>query len=320
MTTNTAVVAANTATHETDAYNSPTASSGLRTELIGHVSVLLLGLLGIAMYSATYSVSMAVRLSSKSVPLLEFWAVFSQMGCTVVCIGLQFVVGGLLRVESGLHSVAEAQVAVFLGIACSCTILSADCMAGETDRCSLFFPSAVYAPAAGMGLIVWSWTLYLASLGCLRSNIGTFSLGIQGIGGVVIAGTMMFLPSRAAAGVVSICGRQSLPAGLCSGLGDDCGSSLLSALTWLSVGIVVVAGSLRTWPRVAIVGICAQLVGSVLMVFTCVLLLDAGVASLAYRLTAMGFAMCTSLESIVALMSLALATRPSSTNIHSKKK
>lgn len=276
-------------------------SSSLRTELIGHVSVLLMSLLGIAMYSATYSVSMAVGASSKRIPVLEYWVSFSHLTCTVLCIIIQFIVGGIMRIETGLLGIAEAQVAVFLGIACACTVLSTECIAGDANVCAIYFPSAVYAPAAGVGLIVWSWIIYLSSLGCLRSSIGAFSLGTDGIGGVVVSCVMVMLPSQPLAAIVSICGRRGLPAGVCSGIDDSCGSVLISVLTWLSVGIIVIAGSLRKWRSLVVVGLLVQLVGSLLLIFTCALVLDASVASLAYRMTSMCFALYTCLESIVLL-------------------
>ena len=294
--------------------NTNTGGASLRTELVGHVSVLLMSLLGIAIYSATYSVFMSVGLSAKVVPLLEFWVIFTQLGCTLVCILTQFIVAGVFKINTGVAGISVVQVALFLGLACACTVLSSQCLAGDRASCRLFFPAAAYAQAAAVGIIVWSWTMYMASLGCLRVNVGSISLGIDGAGGITAACVMLLFPARTESAVISICGRTALPERMCIGLGNNCGSVSISIMVWLCMAVTVTSVYLRKCETLQVYGVCIQFVCSIVLCLSAVFLVDSSVVSLNYRLVASGLAFCSLLDSILFLLSKLSSARPVNAN------
>ena len=297
-----------------DTSTKESAQGQLRAELVGHVSVLLMSLLGVAMYSATYSITMAVGVSSKKVPVLEFWVVFTALTCNVVCVCMQFIAAGVFKVQGGLPGVPEAQVAVFLGLACACTVLSSQCVSGDTTTCLMFFPSAVFPNASAVGIMVWTWIIYLASLGCLRASVGALSLGIEGTGGVVAACVMLLLPATTASAMATTCGQHALPKDVCVGLGDDCGSVLVSSMVWLSLGVVVVAGGLRKWQPLELFGLCLQGLVAALLLMVTMLVVPGSVASIVYRLTAFMLCMCTFIEAVIGIVVLLSSTSSTSTS------
>jgi hypothetical protein len=62
---------------------------GTREELTAYVSIGFMGLVGLAVYSGSYSITMAMGLSPRVVPVLEMWFVFGHLLCCAACLLLQ---------------------------------------------------------------------------------------------------------------------------------------------------------------------------------------------------------------------------------------
>lgn len=68
----------------------------MKEEIMAYVSVGFMGLVGLAVYSGAYSVTMAMGVSPRVVPVLEMWFVFAHLLCCAVCLLLQMVIHGVL--------------------------------------------------------------------------------------------------------------------------------------------------------------------------------------------------------------------------------
>ena len=100
-------------------------ADGLREELTAHVSVAFMSLIGLAVYSGSYSVTMAMGVSAQASPVLEMWVVFSHLASSLACLVLQVLTAGILNCDGAVPHVGTSQVSVFLGIACAATCASA---------------------------------------------------------------------------------------------------------------------------------------------------------------------------------------------------
>ena len=127
-------------------------ADGLREELTAHVSVTFMSLIGLAVYSGSYSVTMAMGVSAQASPVLEMWVVFSHLASSLACLALQVLTAGVLSCDGAVPHVGTSQVSaafakatpigssdaplrccgplhkqvsVFLGIACAATCASA---------------------------------------------------------------------------------------------------------------------------------------------------------------------------------------------------
>ena len=74
--------------------NSAQENSHLREELTGHLSVLMMSILGLGLYSTVYSITMSLGAYQGVVPILELWMTLSQLGCSLSCLAIQIVVAG----------------------------------------------------------------------------------------------------------------------------------------------------------------------------------------------------------------------------------
>ena len=102
-------------------------ADGLREELAAHVSVAFMSLIGLAVYSGSYSVTMAMGVSAQASPVLEMWVVFSHLASSLACLVLQVLTAGILNCDGCVPHVGTSQVSIFLGIACAATCASAGC-------------------------------------------------------------------------------------------------------------------------------------------------------------------------------------------------
>lgn len=279
----------------------------LRDELTGHLSVLMLSVLGLGMYSGVYSVSMSLGAYRNVVPILEMWMAFSQLGCSLSCLAIQVVVAGMLGVQGGVRGLPNTQVAIFLGIACAVTCIASECLSGNSFECQIYFPASVFPPISAVCGIVWSWLMYFAALGVAGGAAG-FSIGLQGAGGIYAACVMAMLPPGVLYSLVTLCGETSVWKSACSGLffgfvllliwwvNTDintgglglCGYTLvciggLASLVCVYVGIYIFEKAVDQ--RVRLSGVGVQLVGVVLAIVTGTLFVPNGSSSLSYKLT-----------------------------------
>jgi hypothetical protein len=166
---------------------------GLREELVGHCTLAVMSLVGLAIYSGTYSMIYAsIGVQEPVVALLEMWMtnvhVFSACGCCV----LQAMFAGVFkRQKEALPHLGEMQTALFLGVACSVTILGNYCM--QNGDCAGYYGAAGFPRAAAAGSVVWAWIMFVSSLGCQTWNQGV-SLGFNSKEGVLATGVMVLLP------------------------------------------------------------------------------------------------------------------------------
>ena len=74
----------------------------MREEMVGHVSTGGMALLGLAVYSGTYSITMASGASPRVVPVLEMWMLFTHLACSGACILIQLLAVGVLGKSTGI--------------------------------------------------------------------------------------------------------------------------------------------------------------------------------------------------------------------------
>ena len=142
----------------------------IKEELVGYCTLAVMGLLGMALYSGSYSLIYAsLGVNTATVAILEMWMtslhLFSAVGCCV----LQGLYAGVFLPKSGKKSsslphLAEAQTALFLGIACAVTILGNSCV--QSGDCLSYYGAASFPRMAAVGSIAWVWVMYVSSLGC----------------------------------------------------------------------------------------------------------------------------------------------------------
>ena len=129
-----------------------------REDMAAHVSLGVMALLGLALYSTTYSLLYGLMPNTTPTPaILEMWMVTTHL---VVSGG-----GCALRSFFG-DGVAEAQSGVFLGVALTVTLLSVSCCGGSATDCAAFFGAAALPRFAAVGAAAWAWIMYAGALGC----------------------------------------------------------------------------------------------------------------------------------------------------------
>ena len=237
--------------------------SALHDELVGHGTLVVLSLLGTALYSTTYSLIYSVSGVDTRVPaVLEMWMVFTHMVSSGLCCGVQVVLVAILRMQRPIPHVAEAQSAVFLGVALGMTTLSASCVGGGANVCALYFGAAALPRFAAVGAATWAWVMYVSSLGCQTD--------ITRMGALTAAATMAWLPWLIESTAVSTCGdawrvqvcgsvRVTLNANAtASTITANCDA--LSTGTWV-MSVAALGGALMSWAPFSLV----RLVGAILV-------------------------------------------------------
>ena len=139
--------------------------------MIGHTALCLMALLGFFAYTGAYAlIYQWVRTtpSHRPLPVVEMWMVYTHLAASVLTCALQAL---------GVGALAEAQTALFLGVALAVSVGATACIS-EGD-CTLYFAAALVPQLAAAGAMAWSWVMYVVSLGC---QTGFVSLGAsQGI-------------------------------------------------------------------------------------------------------------------------------------------
>ena len=113
------------------------------------VAVLVMALIGMALYSTTYALVYAAT-SNATVPVLEMWMVTTHLACAALSV---FFSRNRIQVKN-THS-------IFLGVACGITILGNDCI--QYGNCSLYFGAAAVPRIAASGAIAWAWVMCVVS-------------------------------------------------------------------------------------------------------------------------------------------------------------
>jgi hypothetical protein len=194
-----------------------------RDELVGHATLAILALLGMGLYSATYALVYAgSRAEASVVATLEFWMASVHLLSAVGCCACQALGMAVLQLSAPVPHVAEAQTALFLGVAAAVGTLSLGCIHGSSSgggggsgggavECGVYYGAAAVPRLASVGAVVWSVLVYAASLGCQSwssgsSSSGGLSLGLRGASGVTATATMVTVPWVIQGALVRTCG------------------------------------------------------------------------------------------------------------------
>lgn len=170
----------------------------LREELVGHGTLVILALLGLALYSTTYGLIYSVATQSV-VAVLEMFMIYAHLAIAGACFATQLVLPVVLHGTEPVPHLAATQSALFLGVALSVTLLAGACMGSSTGHeCALYFGAAMLPRLAAVGAATWAWIAYLASLGCQGE--------IEGLGGLTAALVMAWVPWSIAQTAASTCG------------------------------------------------------------------------------------------------------------------
>lgn len=143
-----------------------------REDMAAHVSLGVMALLGLALYSTTYSLLYALTPGTPTPAVLEMWMVCTHL----VMAGA----GCALRGAMG-DGVAEAQSGVFLGVALTVTLFAASCGAGDAKDCAAFFGAAALPRFAAVGAAAWAWIMYVGALGCQKTLDDAHPLTAAGV-------------------------------------------------------------------------------------------------------------------------------------------
>ena len=237
----------------------------VRDELVGHATLVLLALLGMALYATTYSLLFSLTPSAKgAVALVEMWLVTTHLASACACCAAQTVLVAVLQLAHPVPHIAEAQSALFLGLALAVTLCATACVgAGGDDACALYFGAAVLPRFAAVGAATWAWIVYLASLGC---QTRTLALGAD----PTAAAVLVWVPWLAASTVVDVCGdgwRVLLCGGVRilagGGVTADCGNLALGL--WTMTLATLAAAGLSCAPAETRGGAVARVVGGTLL-------------------------------------------------------
>ena len=191
-----------------------------RDEIVGHCTLCVLALLGMALYSLTYSL---VYMGSDSTPVtavLEMWMITTHLISAATCCIVQILFVSVLAdfLDGPIHQIAEAQTALFLGIAMAVTILGNSCIQANNTgaECGIYFGAAALPRISAAGTAAWSWVMYISSLGCQQWSAKKgklLSLGIGGLAPLTVTATMLLLPLLITSKLSSTCGGDIFPLG-----------------------------------------------------------------------------------------------------------
>jgi hypothetical protein len=136
-------------------------------ELVGQLTMVMMALLGMLIYSLVVGV-LTVGSGAAILELGMVWAhLFVSLACAVGQLGLAPALP-----EGHVPGMAFAQSACFAGIALGVTCVGVACCNGDGDVCATYFPSALLPKASAVGAITWAWIMYVASLGAQSVSRG----------------------------------------------------------------------------------------------------------------------------------------------------
>jgi hypothetical protein len=131
-------------------------AKGERTkeELLGHCTLGVMALMGMALYSTTYALVYATT-GTSTVAVLEMWMTSTHLVCSLSSFAVQVLTVSLFGQDRPLPYVGDAQAALFFGVACAVSVLGGACVQG--GECGLFFGAAAVPQLAATGAIAWAW-------------------------------------------------------------------------------------------------------------------------------------------------------------------
>ena len=169
----------------------------LRDELAGHATLAVMSLLGMFLYSVSYALIYAASAAPASAPVavLEMWMSGTHLCSACGCCLAQALLASMAGPDrASAPQLAQAQTAVFLGIACSVSVLASGCLASATGaECAPYFGAAVAPRLAATGAMVWAIVMYASSLGAQPWG-PQLSLGISGQEGLTASAAMGLVP------------------------------------------------------------------------------------------------------------------------------
>ena len=279
--------------------NSGGGGGGLREELIGHATLAVLGVLGIALYSLTYSLVYAGSSSTPVVAVLEMWMVTVHLASPLTCGLLQSLFSN--SSFTAIKHVAAAQTSVFLGVACTVTIAGVGCLRSGNNNnnnngatCTAYFGAAAFPKFAAAGSIAWAWVMYASSLGCQFSSI---TLGLSSKNSLTVATIVLLVPYLVASKLGDTCGGATWTVPLCN---NACGVGGPIVVAIMSLALSH-AGALLLSLRQTTVGAIASLLGDLVMILGCFFLWlaqNAHDASAAHHMTCVAISLFSFVSSI----------------------
>jgi hypothetical protein len=173
----------------------------LKDELVGHSTLGVLALMGMALYATTYALVYATSTSAR-VAVVDMWMTYTHMVCAGGSLAVQAIAASLM--QRTIAHVADAQAAVFLGVALAVSVLGNACVQGE---CAMYFSAAAVPRLAAAGSVAWAWVMYAAAMGCWRDGI---TLGLAGRSPLTAATAMAFLPIATETKLMGTCSGWNL--------------------------------------------------------------------------------------------------------------
>lgn len=283
----------------------------LKGELGSHVGTLMMALFGLGTYTGAYTIMRTLPGGGKATPVFEFWMVSVHMVTVFCSLALQVVAGGFMGIRGGVQGIAEAQVAVFVAVACAATCAGAECLSSTTSPvCATFFPSTLSRELAGAWGTAWAWLMYLSSVGAMAKSSGDVSSGgLQGSNGVLASSVMTMLPTLVFGRIFGLpCNswKQKIGAGVCSTGGGwgDCNSQGVIALGFVAVTLAAAGDVARVaLTRLAnkeLAGAYAsaflRMCGGLCALINAVAVLPEGVSTVAYRWTSGSLALLSCVD------------------------
>ena len=211
-------------------FNRMSAAGNLKEEIVGHSTLVVMSVLGLALYSLTYSLVYVGSSSTPVVAVLEMWMVTTHLSSSIACCAVQSITATIVNSKVPLRHVAEGQCSLFLGIACIVTVLGNQCIQiGGGVHCSAYYGAAALPKLAAAGSIAWAWVMYFSSLGCQTWNSG-ISLGVSSRGSLTIASIVLLVPYNIAQKLASTCGETKWGLPLCNSLSCDAQSYSIATI------------------------------------------------------------------------------------------
>lgn len=219
----------------------------LKEEMIGHTTMCVLSLLGVSLYSLSYSLVYSGSASSPVVAVLEMWMVTTHLVISLCSLGIQGLAVTLMKIQEPLPFVANAQSSIFLGIAMLTTFLGMSCLNESNEFCQVFFGAAFLPKFSAVGAFAWAWIMYVSSLSCQTWGGGGFSLGISDFGCLCVTGILFLVPLSVVSKVVKTCpNAKTVQQHFCSSMDILCENWLLALVVFMGF-IFEIVGNVLTY-------------------------------------------------------------------------
>ena len=142
--------------------NAMTASSD---ELVGQLTLVMMALFGLMLYSLALTVSSGAA-------VLELCVVWTHLAVALLGGAAQLALAPQL--DGYVPGLAHGQTALLGGLALGATCAGVACSNG--DACEAYFPAALLPKASAIAIGTWAWVVFVTSLGAQSAQQG-LSLG-----------------------------------------------------------------------------------------------------------------------------------------------